>query len=379
MSSAFPGASWAPASSPWAISRPGTPTISTGKWRTRWPPHPNAGVWADVKTRVTGIEPGGFDPVAYSGVEALPDRALDRPAPASPGGESPLPGRRLDARFDAYHMQIKSICERPDQPCSDPDVPPHGPGRGPTRNAAARNGSPVDTAQEDVVYLIKDVFMTANGSWEIDGGPHDVPDWARNDYLVPEFLEAGADRHLFAAVIGLDGKLTRSFRVTYWPDGFHRLGDPNYDGYVTVQARPQSGWANLFMAGSSYFDPDRGESGPWCWMPNGAAEVMCGGGLPLNHHVSTFVVWQAVPRAAWEKVAHAEGVNPFPYPGLAHPVPRRLNFCATYFGLSIQPMTKDPAQPHDGPAYVVRDLFTVDSDTQRRQSRTGRAPPVGER
>jgi len=48
------------------------------------------------------------------------------------------------------------------------------------------------------------------------------------------------------------------------------------------------------MFGSSYV-PERGEQGPWCWTPRGlVAEVMCGGGMPANLHISTFVVWQAV-------------------------------------------------------------------------------------
>jgi hypothetical protein len=50
------------------------------------------------------------------------------------------------------------------------------------------------------------------------------------------------------------------------------------------------------MAGSNYF-PESGQQGPWCWAPQGASEVIVGGGMPANHHVSFFVVWQAVERS----------------------------------------------------------------------------------
>src|SRR5690606_5673217 len=147
----------------------------------------------------------------------------------------------------------------------------------------------------DVVYLIKDVFMTYYGSWELSDDYESVPEWARDDYLRPEFLEAGADHHLFAAVIGLDGEFIKGHEVIYWSDGFEQLGNPDYTGYTREHTKDSSGWANLFMAGGSSFVPQRGETGPWCWAPAGAAEVVCGGGLPIGHPVSTFV---AIGRAA---------------------------------------------------------------------------------
>lgn len=176
--------------------------------------------------------------------------------------------RRISEWVDHYNMQIKSLDQRPDNP--DPD--------------------------SDVVYEIKDVFTTYMGSWEPSDQPGSVPQWARDDYLTAEFLEAGADHHLFGAVIGRDGQFIKNMPVTYWSDGFDRLGDPEYDGYIHEKTKESSGWANMFMASGSSFVPERGESGPWCWMPDGASEVMCGGGLPANHHLSTFVVWQEVVR-----------------------------------------------------------------------------------
>ena len=292
------------------------------------------GAWSEVDTDVTNIRPGGFVPSREPGVEALPDSALDSNGDVdpSPGDDGPLPQRRLDGRFHDYHMTIKSICERPDQPSGE------------------------------FVYILKDVFMTVNGSWEDAGMPGGVPAWAKQAYLTAEFTEAGADRHLFGAVIGPDGQLMRDARITYWSDGFEKLGDPEYDGFIKVRAKPESGWANMPMAGSSSFAPDRGESGPWCWMPEGAAEVVCGGGLPLNHHVSTFVVWQAVRRTDWE--AHKDVYAEFclPFPGLRHPVARRISRSAPYYRLRIQPIIQIAPRRRTSSSYVVKDLFTVAVD-----------------
>src|SRR5690606_28149784 len=101
---------------------------------------------------------------------------------------------------------------------------------------------------------------------------------AREDYLRPEFLEAGADHHLFAAIIGLDGQFIKDHEITFWSDGFERLGDPNYTAYHRERTKENSGWANIFVAGGSFYVPENGASGPWCWAPVGAAEVVCGGG-----------------------------------------------------------------------------------------------------
>jgi len=148
----------------------------------------------------------------------------------------------------------------------------------------------------ETVYLLKDVFTTHNGSWEVTDERWSVPQWARDDYLTAEFDDAGGDHHLFAAVLGEDGELMGSKEIMYWSDGFERVNDPAYDGYFYHRTKDHSGWSNNAMFGGSSYVPERGESGPWCWMPTGGSETICGGGLPAKNHVSTFAVWQAVPR-----------------------------------------------------------------------------------
>jgi hypothetical protein len=210
-------------------------------------------------------------------VEPLPPTEPEEPEPPAPpdGGTTTPPGgeaeveRRISEWIPHYNVRIMPITARPDRPSGD------------------------------VVYVVKDIFTTHNGSWEPDALPGSLPQWARDAYLKPlnapdYFDDAGADHHLFAAVIGPDGNLIRNHEIQYWSDGFEMLGDDSYDGYVHRMTKEKSGWANIVTGPGSSFVPERNESGPWCWAPSGAAEVVCGGGLPANQHISFFVVWQAI-------------------------------------------------------------------------------------
>ena len=185
--------------------------------------------------------------------------------------------RRLGSWVGTLRLQIKSIAERPDRPTGD------------------------------IVYLIKDVFTTRDGSWEPSSVYGSIDLWARNSYLKPMgdpeyFDDAGGDHHLFAAIIGLDGKLMKLHDILFWSDGFDMLGNPAYDGYFVgangaryPQTKEKSGWINVPMSPDSSYVPERGEHGPYCWTPAGApAEVLCGAGMPAKQHISVFVVWQAV-------------------------------------------------------------------------------------
>jgi hypothetical protein len=153
----------------------------------------------------------------------------------------------------------------------------------------------------ELVYRLKDLFTTRNGSWELSSEPGSVIDWARQTYLRPfgapdYFDDAGGDHHLFARVLGVDGQPVKTANlVRYWSDGFAMLGNTSYNGYTHMTPKERSGWANLVMFNSSY-SPDRSEQGPWCWCPEGAADVVVGGGMPWNHHISFFAVWQAERR-----------------------------------------------------------------------------------
>ncbi len=159
-----------------------------------------------------------------------------------------------------------------------------------------------DKPQGDIVYRVKDIFTTRDGSWEPSATPGAVNSWARDEYLKPwgaadYFDDAGADHHLFARVLDLDGNpIKERDSILYWSDGFDKLGDPNYNGYVKQTPKQKSGWSNIVIF--SGYVPERKEIGPWSWCPVGAADVVVGGGLPTNWHVSIFVVWQAEKRSA---------------------------------------------------------------------------------
>lgn len=208
-----------------------------------------------------------------------PTPPTPEPPTPTPTPSAPVITRRMGTWVNTLNLNYKKLEDRPDKPKVD-----------------------------NVVYMLKDVFTTRDGSWEpsdIYGG---VDQWARDAYLKPfgdpeYFDDAGADHHLFAAILDVDGKLLKNMDMLYWSDGFDKLGDPSYDGYAVgsngfryPRTKDKSGWANIPMDGGSSYVPERGETGPWCWTPVGLpAEVMCGGGMPAKNHVSMFAVWQAVP------------------------------------------------------------------------------------
>ena len=162
-----------------------------------------------------------------------------------------------------------------------------------------------DKPQGDIVYRVKDIFTTRDGSWEPSATPGAVNSWARDEYLKPwgaadYFDDAGAVHHIFAKVLDLNGNPVKDRdSILYWSDGFDKLGDPNYSGYVRQTPKEKSGWSNIVVF--SGYVPERKEIGPWSWCPAGAADVVVGGGLPANWHVSIFVVWQAEKRSAAPK------------------------------------------------------------------------------
>src|SRR5690606_29859251 len=98
----------------------------------------------------------------------------------------------------------------------------------------------------------------------------------------------------------------------------------------------------------------------------GAAEVVCGGGLPLNRPVSTFVVWQAVPRAEWEesleeKPVTEEPTEPSPpSPGPGGPsIDTRISEWVSLYNVSIKSVAARPDRVSGDVLYLVKDVFTT--------------------
>lgn len=281
-------------------------------------------------------------PVKPPPIEPLPIKPPPVEPPIEPpGGGDTMPiERRISDWISQFNMSFKTYDQRPDNPAGE------------------------------IVYLIKDVFTTRNGSWEVTGEVGSIPQWARDAYLSSNFMEGSASRHLFAAAIGLDGQFIKDQEILYWSDGFDRLGDPSYDGYVHERTKQSSGWAGLTMFGSSIYAPENGEAGPWCWAPGDASDVMCGGGIPSGEAISTFVVWQAVAREDLEQPTppveppvEPPPVEPPPVepPVEPPPVERRKGTWVDYLNLKVRGIDERPDHPpaQDDITYIIKDIFTT--------------------
>lgn len=256
--------------------------------------------------------------------------------------------RRLSNTFVQYKLEIKSISDRPDQPAGE------------------------------IHYIVKDLFTTINGSFDPSSEAGSIPQWAHDAYASENFLEAGSNHHLFAAVIGLDGTLVKSYPVRFWSDGFDKLSDPNYTGYINEVTKESSGWANNPLWSSSSFDPAQGMTGPWCWAPDGASDVICGGGLPNGADLSTFVVWQAVqgdvvigtptdpapPTSPTDPPTPTPEVTPTPKITSTLPITRRVGTWVDSLRLEIKPLMGRPDTERrdfdqEETVYLLKDLFTT--------------------
>lgn len=153
--------------------------------------------------------------------------------------------------------------------------------------------------QGETAYVLKDLWSTYNGSWQYQNDSKwTPPQWAIQDYLKPVgdpmyFDDAGGDHHLFGAAIGLDGRLQVGKGLMFGSDGL-QLANPA--AWAMKQAK-QSGFANVELWSSSTYFPDQGKAGPWAWWPVGLSDICYGAGMPYQHHVSTFGVWQEVLRS----------------------------------------------------------------------------------
>lgn len=171
----------------------------------------------------------------------------------------------------------------------DPQIPPPRPQ--PERrlsDAFAHMNMHIEEDSDAPEFVIKDVFTTRDGNWDSHTDIYDVPEWARADYLKPYgasdwFDDAGADHNLFARVEDENGDAL-DIEIMFW-------SGPSEDEIVRRHTGAKgSGWQNIPIFNS--FSPERGEMGAWRWGPSAESEIIAGGGLPNNLHVSTFVVWR---------------------------------------------------------------------------------------
>lgn len=146
------------------------------------------------------------------------------------------------------------------------------------------------------VYRIKDIFTTRNGSWEPSAAEGSIEPWARGTYIrsfnSPHYFDdGGGDHHLFGGIYDpVVGQMVKTGGIHYWT-----WTDNN--NHVVQPVKTKSGWANnlLFNSYNPDLDMDNGtgERGAWAWTIDSAipADIVLGGGLPFNWHVSFFATW----------------------------------------------------------------------------------------
>ena len=157
-----------------------------------------------------------------------------------------------------------------------------------------------DHPQGEIVYRVKEIFTTLLGSWDPSSDYGAIPQWARDAYLKPWGAATTSKRGGRPQPVRPGARSGRQAgenrkQVRYWSDGFDKLGMPATP--ITRGLTPSPVGLGKIDIWSN-FSPERGEQGAWSWCPEGAADVVVGGGMPNNHHVSTFVVWQAERREA---------------------------------------------------------------------------------
>ena len=150
----------------------------------------------------------------------------------------------------------------------------------------------------DTAYVLKDLWSTYNGSWEYaNDAKWTVPQWARETYLKPMddplyLAEGGADHHILGGCLDINGARIEGKGMLFTTTGISTFDLSKWAKKNTVK----SGFANVEMFASSLYFPDQGKQGPWAWMPFGLSDVVYGAGMPYQHHVSFFAVWQEVSK-----------------------------------------------------------------------------------
>lgn len=140
-----------------------------------------------------------------------------------------------------------------------------------------------------------DHWTTQHGSWDIDPrNKYGIDQAHRDKYQAGGLIPgAGADHHIFVFA-------PSASTVEFSSDG-------NEWGIGAVK----DGWWNYPMFKESYYDPDKGEKGPWRFKVDGK-EIANGIGLPKGEHVSWFFIV--------DDVADVPDISPTPTPDNSKPV-----------------------------------------------------------
>lgn len=134
------------------------------------------------------------------------------------------------------------------------------------------------------VYRIKDVFSVMNGSWELTPGKkYSIDQWAKTDYWDGAKWSSTGDHNFHIMVLDKAGTPVIGKGILFrqndwlWADG-------------NVYQASLKGDADVYLFNS--YAPDRGEHGSWIGTTVGKADALAGVDMPLNEHVTVFMVLQ---------------------------------------------------------------------------------------
>lgn len=148
-----------------------------------------------------------------------------------------------------------------------------------------------------VVYELKDIWTTINGSWDYMGR-FGIDQWARDTWL-GKCNQGGGDHNIVVNCINAQGSFMTGKGMMF------QSGDP---AAIDARINDLASWTKFNIPGgldwpavdlfsSSTYFPDQGKQGPWLIMPYGLSDVVCGVGMPYQQHISTFCVWEEKPRS----------------------------------------------------------------------------------
>ena len=169
---------------------------------------------------------------------------------------------------------------------------------------------------ETEVSVVKDVFCTFNGSWEVKAEDRfGIDDWARQNppngyYRAPSDPlyndDAGGDHHIFMMLQNAAGVPYPGAGFAATSDGAGYLQPPVNLNHIIPLTAKAHGWANMGMYASSLSYPPA--PGPWSVTRLGWSEQVVGMGMPYKLHTSVFIILQMM---RWDQVSAAT------YPTLA--------------------------------------------------------------
>lgn len=155
------------------------------------------------------------------------------------------------------------------------------------------------------VWRLKDAASTRDGSWETVGLQWGMVQWFRDTYLKPvddpHHCDAGgADHNIIVALLDEAGNfigLSTAKVMQWWYDALTAPNTNTSTDSFAWKTTDGKGWLDFIMAGGSggsLYYPEQGQHGPYKIAINGASDVVWGFGMPVNNHVSDFLVFQLV-------------------------------------------------------------------------------------